>query len=102
MWIMWGVLESIAAASTAAWTVVKAPPAPDWSTRNVVAEAAGPSYRDFARIAMNTGLPTVVGWEWHLQQRGQSLVAIVARFADLDELYSGADPKARRSVLDRQ
>ncbi len=68
---------------------------------DVVAEAAGPSYRRFTRIAMHTGLSTVVGWEWHLRQRGQDLQKIMARFHDLAELYSGSNPEVRRAVLDR-
>jgi YYY domain-containing protein len=66
-----------------------------------VAESAGISYAQNTRIAMHTGQPTVVGWEWHLVQRGQSVDEIKARFADLEVLYSGRDPLARRAVLDR-
>ena len=66
-----------------------------------IAEAAGISYSDFTRIAMHTGQPTVLGWEWHLQQRGQAPAEIAARMADLETLYAGADPVARRAVLDR-
>ncbi len=66
-----------------------------------IAEAAGISYSDFTRIAMHTGQPTVLGWEWHLQQRGQSQAEIAARMADLETLYAGSDAKARRAVLDR-
>ncbi len=69
--------------------------------RDAVAEAAGASYNAFTRIAMHTGQPTVIGWEWHLKQRGQSAVEIAARFADLEVLYAGTDPEARRAVLDR-
>ncbi|MEN8165008.1 MAG: hypothetical protein ABFS37_12825, partial [Acidobacteriota bacterium] len=68
---------------------------------DVVAEAAGPSYRQFTRIAMHTGLPTVVGWEWHLRQRGQSLGAIEDRVRDLATMYRGIDPRDRREALDR-
>ncbi|RLE28609.1 MAG: hypothetical protein DRJ61_16115 [Acidobacteria bacterium] len=68
---------------------------------DVVAEAAGPSYRQFTRIAMHTGLPTVVGWEWHLRQRGQNLVAIEDRVRDLETIYSRSDAGERRRVLDR-
>jgi YYY domain-containing protein len=66
-----------------------------------IAEAAGDSYGPYTRIAMHTGQPTVVGWEWHLQQRGQSIHEITARFVDLETLYAGVDPTARRAVLDR-
>ncbi len=68
---------------------------------DVVAESAGPSYGQHARIVMHTGQPTVVGWEWHLQQRGQSVSEIGARFEDLRTLYSGQDQRSRRAVLDR-
>ena len=57
-----------------------------------MAEAAGISYNRFTRIAMHTGQPTVVGWEWHLKQRGQSQLEINARFADLETLYAGVEP----------
>ena len=68
---------------------------------DAVAEAAGMSYNRFTRIAMHTGQPTVVGWEWHLKQRGQSQLEINARFADLETLYAGVNPYHRRAVLDR-
>jgi YYY domain-containing protein len=67
----------------------------------VVAESAGISYSRHTRIAMHTGQPAVVGWEWHLTQRGQSPAEIKMRFADLETLYAGRDPEARRAVLDR-
>jgi len=68
---------------------------------DVVAEAAKTAYAEYTRIAMHTGQPTVVGWPWHLQQRGQSPEEIEARYADLTVLYGGSDPLARRAVLDR-
>lgn len=66
-----------------------------------VAESAGNYYSRNTRIVMHTGQPTVVGWEWHLTQRGQDPQEIRARFDDLAVLYSGRDPAARREVLDR-
>lgn len=35
-----------------------------------ILEAHGESYREYTRIAMHTGLPTVLGWEHHVRQRG--------------------------------
>lgn len=68
---------------------------------DVVAEAAGPSYQNFSRIAMHTGLPTIVGWEWHLRQRGQDPLRISARFDALRELYTDSSATRRRAILDR-
>jgi hypothetical protein len=67
----------------------------------VVAEAAGSSYGPFSRITMHTGLPIVVGWQWHLQQRGQPIAEIRGRFDDLETLYSDGTPQQRRAVLER-
>ena len=67
----------------------------------VVAEAAGHYYSEFTRITMHTGLPSVLGWDWHLKQRGQSAVEIAARADDLEILYSGSNREQRRAVLDR-
>ena len=68
---------------------------------DVVAEAADIAYAQFTRVAMHTGQPTVVGWPWHLQQRGQSRQEIDARYDDLAELYGGTDAALRRHILDR-
>jgi len=68
---------------------------------DVVAEAAGPSYQNFTRIAMHTGLASVVGWKWHLRQRGQDPLRISARFDALYELYTGQSAARRRKILDR-
>jgi YYY domain-containing protein len=67
----------------------------------VVAEAAGHYYSEFTRITMHTGQPTVLGWDWHLKQRGQSASEIAARADDLEFLYSGGNRVKRRAVLDR-
>jgi YYY domain-containing protein len=68
---------------------------------DVVAEAARIAYSAYTRIAMHTGQTTVIGWPWHLQQRGQSRAEVDARYADLETLYGGVDPTARRALLDR-
>ncbi len=66
-----------------------------------IAEAEGPSYGKFTRIAMHTGQPTVLGWHYHLMQRGQTQLEISNRSKDLENLFSGQDQHARRAVLDR-
>jgi DNA-binding beta-propeller fold protein YncE len=57
----------------------------------VLLEAHGPPYQRFSRVAMNTGLPTVLGWEYHLFQQAHSREEIEARARDVQELYSTTD-----------
>ena len=68
---------------------------------DAIAEAAGDPYRNLTRIAMHTGLPTVVGWEHHLFQRGHGREEIANRFTDLAVLYCDRNRQARRRMLDR-
>jgi len=68
---------------------------------DVIAEAAGPSYQRYTRLSMMTGLPTVVGWTWHLEQRGQPAAEIAARRRDLAALYTSPDPAVQRRIIDR-
>ncbi len=68
---------------------------------DAIAEASGPSYGKFTRIAMHTGQPTVLGWHFHLMQRGQSQIEISNRSTDLETLFAGHNQHARREVLDR-
>ena len=82
------------------WRVIRALEAVAGPT-DAVAEAAGASYAEFTRVAMHTGVPTVVGWEFHLIQRGQSRDEIRARFADLERLYRLPGAPEAREVLDR-
>jgi len=68
---------------------------------DVVAEAVGPSYRNFTRISMQTGLSTILGWEWHLRQRGQDALKISVRRDAVKEIYNGSSGLQRREILDR-
>ena len=65
----------------------------DWLNRSirgvpVVVEAFGPSYQEYARVSMNTGLPTVLGWEYHVFQRSQSRAAIEQRKRDIELIFT--------------
>ncbi len=54
----------------------------------VLLEAQGPSYQEFSRISMLTGLPTVLGWEYHVEQRGNSGNEVAARREAVRFLYT--------------
>ena len=63
----------------------------------VVLEAQGPSYQEYSRISMNTGLPTVLGWDYHLEQRAHPRSDIDRRRLDVRKLYTSLD----RSEVER-
>jgi uncharacterized membrane protein len=64
----------------------------DGSPVIVEAKLAG-EYRWGSRIAIYTGLPTVLGWQWHqIQQRVAGPPGVVeARAAEIEQFYSGRD-----------
>jgi YYY domain-containing protein len=67
----------------------------------VLVEAWGPPYREYGRISMNTGLPIPVGWEYHVEQRGQSPAVIEQRKRDIEKIYRAETPEQLRVLLDR-
>jgi DNA-binding beta-propeller fold protein YncE len=67
----------------------------------VIVEAWGPSYREYGRISMNTGLPTPVGWEYHVEQRGHSRSVVEQRKRDVEKIYLAETPEQLRVLLDR-
>lgn len=61
--------------------------------RNIVGtprilEAGGPPYREFGRVTMFTGLPTLLGWEYHVMQRGTPVKTVTERRDVIKEIYS--------------
>ena len=56
----------------------------------VLLEAQGDPYQDFSRISMLTGLPTVLGWEHHVKQRGNSEEEIAERRDAIRRLLEAA------------
>jgi uncharacterized membrane protein len=71
-----------------------------WLQRNikgspVILEAVGPTYAWTSRISIHSGLPTIIGWDWH--QRQQRAAAdpgqVKKRIQDVRQIYSAEDPK---------
>ncbi len=76
----------------------------DWFNKNVrgtpvVLEAQGDGYREFARISMHTGLPTVLGWEHHARQRGLSHESALERRKAIQAIYTHEDIQLTRDLL---
>ena len=67
----------------------------------VVAEAVGGAYSSYARISVNTGLPTVLGWDNHEGQWRGSRDEIGSRTPDMQQLYVSSDWEAVKAILVR-
>ncbi len=68
----------------------------------VVLEANTPTYRWGGRVSIHTGLPSVVGWEWHQQQqrwgyRGE----VTKRIRDVERIYSTTDADRAAELLEK-
>lgn len=79
-----------------------------WLQANVIslpveAEAVGGAYNiEESRVAMATGLPTVMGWTNHEGQwRGAAYSQVAERPAQIQTLYQVRDWNAAQAVLDR-
>lgn len=72
----------------------------DWMRANIsgnpiVLETHLEAYRWGGRVSIYTGLPTLLGWPWHMQQQRSAADGgpiIAARQALIPELYNSADP----------
>jgi YYY domain-containing protein len=68
----------------------------------VIVEAAssGVQYQWHSRFSIYTGLPDVVGWEWHqVQQRVLESATVIARGREVDAFYATTDLAAARDFL---
>jgi DNA-binding beta-propeller fold protein YncE len=65
----------------------------------VILEAQGASYQDLSRISMLTGIPTVLGWEHHVKQRGNPEAEIAARRGHIKQIFSSPDLRGIRELL---
>lgn len=63
-----------------------------------ILEATRPLYRWGARMSIYTGLPTVIGWDWHQkQQRWGYQEQVDQRVSDVNRMY---DDPSQRATLD--
>ena len=75
-----------------------------WLQRNVtgnpvIVEASGGSYSQYGRVSVNTGLPTIVGWDFHEMQWRGSYDEQRRRQADLDRIYGSLDGASAATLL---
>ena len=80
----------------------------EWLVNNVVGspvilEGHAPEYRWGARYSVNTGLPAVLGWNWHQrQQRGiYGAQEVWNRAGEIATIYNSTDSQEAKSLLDR-
>ena len=71
----------------------------------VIAEAHSSNpYRSIGnRVAMYTGLPSIIGWDWHQRQQRAVLPGdlVSRRIQDVNTLYNTPDSLEARSILDK-
>jgi YYY domain-containing protein len=67
----------------------------------VIVEANTPLYRWGNRVAVNTGLPALIGWDWHQRQQRTVLPPDVVdrRLRDVQTIYTDQDPKLVSDLL---
>jgi YYY domain-containing protein len=76
----------------------------EWLNKNIkgtptMVEGFGPSYQEYTRFAMHTGLPVVLGWEYHVQQRGTRDAE--QRKKDIRTIYQDGDITQTMRSLNR-
>lgn len=76
-----------------------------WINENIhgtptLLEAHGPSYQLYSRICMYTGLPIVLGWEYHVSQRNPGWQGFRKRVLDIKELYETVDLRRARELIE--
>jgi len=66
----------------------------------VIVEGITDLYRWGNRVSVYTGLPAVVGWDWHQrQQRVEYAWAVTQRRHDVDTIYGTSDPAVALALL---
>jgi uncharacterized membrane protein len=64
-----------------------------------IVEAVGGSYTQYARISINSGQPTVLGWPGHVSQWRGGAAEMGSRQGDIDTLYRTADWTQSNAII---
>ena len=80
----------------------------EWMQENVqgspvIVEGRTPLYRWGGRVSIYTGLPTVLGWDWHQRQQRCGLGpcdALVTRIVDVNTIYASPSASEVLELLD--
>jgi YYY domain-containing protein len=67
----------------------------------VILEAPGESYRYLGRVSALTGLPTLLGWDFHEYQWRGNYDEPARRKPEVDILYNSVDPAQTLTLLDK-
>lgn len=68
----------------------------------VVVEGLSPLYHWRSRVSIYTGLPAVIGWDWHQkQQRGDFGFMVDERVKDVETIYNSTRYAEARQLLDK-
>ena len=68
----------------------------------MILEGLAPLYHWGARYSIYTGLPAVLGWDWHQkQQRAGYVERVDQRQRDVNRFYESTDPEVARTFMDR-
>ncbi len=78
----------------------------DWLRANiqgspVILEGNAPLYRWGSRISIYTGLPTVIGWDWHEKQQRSIIDGAIIdnRIATVQTIYNTLDPQTALDAM---
>ncbi|MBI3970494.1 MAG: hypothetical protein HY332_04320 [Chloroflexi bacterium] len=95
--------RTVAPNDNAARAPLRGPATTGRTTAPVIVEATGGAYSEYARIATQTGFPTILGWDQHERLwRGAGINAEVeARKNEVDAIYTAATPAQVQSLLEK-
>lgn len=71
------------------------------SAQDVIVEANGDSYTDYARVSSFTGMPTIIGWPVHEWLWRGSYDEAGKRIPEVQSLYEGKDVSKTKEILQK-